>query len=65
MVKSTVTHDVAILSLFLIKVTSFLSKKKKKKNTQSECFSELLSDFEGIYNEYKIHNGAISMTFCF
>ena len=65
MVKSTVTHDVAILSLFLIKVTSFLSKKKKKKNTQSECFSELLSDFEGIYNEYKIHNGAISMTSCF
>ena len=62
MVKSTVTHDVAILSLFLIKVTSFLS---KKKNTQKECFSELLSDFEGIYNEYKIHNGAISMTFCF
>ena len=38
MVKSTVTHDVAILSLFLIKVTSFLSKKKKKKKHTKRMF---------------------------
>ena len=38
MVKSTVTHDVAILSLFLIKVTSFLSKKKKKKTHKANVF---------------------------